>query len=85
MLERDSVTAYLPGWPRSAAMRAALATKKSGRPVEIGLVEQHEPGFLVREHVLAECAASVASRSAIAASRALASGEAAAPARVKSR
>ena len=35
MLERDSVTAYLPGWPRSAAAPAAPLTTKSGSPVEI--------------------------------------------------
>ncbi len=43
-----------PGWPRSAASRAALADQKVRQPVEIALVEQHRPGPLVRQHVLAE-------------------------------
>ena len=54
MLDRDRVTAYLPGWPRSAAMRAALVDEKIRQPVEIGLVQEQEPVLFVREHILAE-------------------------------
>ena len=54
MLDRDRVTANCSGWPRSAAMRAALATKEIRQAVEILLVKQHEPGLFVREHILAE-------------------------------
>jgi len=65
------------------AMRAALAMKKSGRPSRSGLSSSMSQAFSSASNILAElCGESVASRSAIAASRALASGEAPAPARV---
>ena len=54
MLERDSVMAYLPAWPRSAAARAALRTKKSGRPSRSPSSEQHQQVFFVGQHILAE-------------------------------
>ena len=57
MLERDSVTAYLPGWPRSAAMRAALRDEEIRQAVEVALVEQQQEVFFVGEHVLAELGA----------------------------
>ena len=53
MLDRDRVTANLPGWPRSAAMRAALAIKIR-QALKILLVQQHEPRLFVREHILPE-------------------------------
>ena len=45
MLDRDRVTAYLPGWPRSAAMRAALVVKKSGRPSRSDLSRSRSQSF----------------------------------------
>ncbi len=56
--ERESVTACLPGCPRSAAVRAAAARKLSGRPTRSsGAVENHREGFFVGEHVLPELGA----------------------------
>ena len=51
--------------------------EKIRQAIEIGRVQQHQPVFFVRSTFWPNCAASVASRSAIAASRALASGAAA--------
>ena len=57
MLDRDSVTAYLPGWPRSAAIARGAGDEKIRQAVEIVLVEQHEPVFFVRQHILPELSA----------------------------
>ena len=37
--ERDSVKAYLPGWPRSSRRGARAGAGEIGQAVEIGLVE----------------------------------------------
>ena len=85
MLDRDSVTAYLPFCPRSAAVRAALAMKKSGKPSRSSSPISMSQAFSSLSTFWPKCVASVASRSSIAAKRALASGCSPAPARVKLR
>jgi hypothetical protein len=62
MLERERVTAYLSGWPRSAATRLALAMKKSGRPWRSGLSSSMSQAFSSAGTFWPSCAASVASR-----------------------
>ena len=74
MLERDRVTAYLPAWPRSTAMRAALFAKKSGRPSRSPSASSISQSFSSASTFWPNSAPSVASRSPIAARRSLASG-----------
>ena len=52
------MTACLPGWPRSAAVRAAAARKLSGRPTRSSApVENHRESLFVGKHVLPELGA----------------------------
>ena len=54
MLERDRVTAYLPGMAAVGGDARGAADEKIRQALKIALVEQHEPVFFVLQHVLAE-------------------------------